>query len=493
MDDRLVRAIRRDPPGMDALEAVEGTAAITEAVPERYGLDARGDFDIADIDPSHVLALQQRLEEEPEAVLAEARALWDAELSEEQLKDALEKTRAYIERPELASDALESVQALETVVGMPEGFGFEGYDSARLPISPLETKFETAADAVGYATSFVGAKLANAFKPKPPFPQHSAAQPFVYDFPATPSTIGVLADFGNGLAHSRYIAKHLRATHLDHLLYLGDVYYCGTSKEFAQYVAPEIEPFLNGDLASGHKVNVLMLNSNHEMFSKGYSYLSYLKYRLAKGLPQVQQGSYFALRFGKAMQLIALDTDYEGNGRLRNVNQINWLRQRLAEGRANGAFTILATANEPYAYGGGNTTKLYDDLKAFLPAVDLWLWGNTHYCGLFDRTPTLPISSCLGHGGYPYKLSEYKLDKNPYMQPCPASPIFLEMRSRYYGTKLRSDVGNNGYAVMTLDPVNQRVQINYMDWMKRLRYSALIGKAADGRGALIKGEEDPTT
>jgi hypothetical protein len=487
MDQRLRQAIRRQE---DA--TVEETISGAAAQLNQYGLDPSGDFDIADIDASHVLALQQRLAEDPEGVLAEARTLWDSEISETELKDALEKTRAYIERPELGSGALESVQALEAAVGVPSGFGFDGYDPAMIPILPQDTKFETVADAAGYATSFIGAKLANALKPKPPFPVHTAAAPFVYDYQPTATTIGLLADFGNGLAHSRYIAKHLRATKLDHLLYLGDVYYCGTSRDYADYVAPEIEQFLNGDVVGGNKVNVLMLNSNHEMFSKGYSYFSYLKYRLAKGKPQVQQGSYFALRFGNAMQLIAIDTDYGGYGRFRDPNQTAWLRQRLAEGRANGAFNILVSANEPFAYGKNSTTKLYDDLKSFLPSVDLWLWGNTHYCGLFNRTATLPVSTCLGHGGYPYKLAEYRLDKNPYMEPCPASPLFLEMRPRYYGTKLRSDVGNNGYAIMTLDPANQQVRLDYMDWMKRRRYRALIGKSPDGRGVFINGEEDPT-
>ena len=142
-----------------------------------------------------------------------------------------------------------------------------------------------------------------------------------------------MADFGNGLAHSRFIAKHLRSTKLDHVLYLGDVYYCGTSKEFAKFVAPEMEPFLSGEVEGKSPVNVLMLNSNHEMYSKGYSYFSYMEYRLKKGKPQVQEGSYFALRFGDGIQLIGIDTDYDGGGRLRDPGQLEWLRARLAEGR----------------------------------------------------------------------------------------------------------------------------------------------------------------
>jgi hypothetical protein len=495
MDRNLVRAIRRDDAASEGeetaslLSATRGAQPVATDDAAKYGLDPTGDFDVADVEASHVLALQQRLAEDPEGMMAEARRMWDAELTEADLKDALEKTRAYVEQPELATDALRSFQALERAVNMPASFGFEGYPDAKIALKPMETKFETVADGLGYAAAWVAANLANALKPKPPFPRHSAARPFVYDYPAAPATVGVLADFGNGLAHSRFIAKHLRATKLDHLLYLGDVYYCGTSSEFASFVAPEIEPFLTGDVVGGKPVNVLMINSNHEMYSKGHSYFSYMRYRLAKGAPQVQEGSYFALRFGSAIQIIGIDTDYDGAGRLRDGGQVTWLRQRLAEGRARGALNILTSANEPYAYGKQDMTKLFEDLKSLLPSVDLWLWGNTHYCGLFDRTELLPVSTCLGHGGYPYKLSEYKLDKNPYLAPCPATPLFLETRPRYDGTELRPDLGNNGYAVLSLDPANRRVQIDYRDWMKRPRYRATIGMDPGGRGAIITGEE----
>lgn len=498
MDEKLLQAIQRD---TDTSEGNGGAGPALLGLTRGggggndggnpYGLDTTGDFDLADIESGHLLALQQRLTEEPDAVLAEARALWDADLTEPQLREALEKTRVFIEQPEAATDALRSLQAFERAVSLPGSFGFEGYPDTRIPLSPMETKFETVADAVGYAAAFVGAKMANAFKPKPPFPRHSAENPFVYDLPATVANVGVLADFGNGLAHSRYIAKHLRGTKLDHVLYLGDVYYCGTSSEFAKFVAPEMEQFLTGDVVGGKPVNVLMLNSNHEMFSKGYGYFSYMQYRLAKGKPQVQEGSYFALRFGDGVQLIGIDTDYDGNGRLRDAAQLEWLRARLAEGRARGMLNVLASANEPYAYSKAGTTKLFDDLKPYLPSVDLWLWGNTHYCGLFDSTQELPVATCLGHGGYPYKLSEYCLDKNLYLAPCPATPLFLETRSRYDGTNLRKDLGNNGYAVLTVDPSNRRVQLEYRDWMKRLRYRAVVGKGADGRGSVLEGQEFP--
>jgi hypothetical protein len=489
MDKRLKAALEREPVASLMSRGVEAESVTRSAPTSRFGLDRSGDFDIGDVTAEQVLALQQHLEEDPEAVLASARQLWDADLSAAELGEALEKTRRYIEQPAPAAAAFESVRAFERAAGMPANFGFEGYDPQRIPLAPMDTQFETVADGARYAATFVAAKVANAFKPKAPFPRHSATEPFVYDYQSAPTKLGVLADFGNGLAHSRYIAKHLRASRLDHLLYLGDVYYAGTSGEFERNVAPEMEQFLTGDIAGGKKVPVWMLNSNHEMFSKGYSYFSYLKYRLAQTAPQRQQGSYFALRFGQNFQIIAIDTDYFGNGRFTDAGQIAWLRQRLNEGRQGGAVNVLLSANEPFAYGSAATTTLFEDLKPYLPAVDLWLWGNTHYCGLFDKTAQLPISSCLGHGGYPYKLSEYQLHKNPYMAACPAIPLFLETRARYDGTGLRPELGNNGYAILTLEPAQSQLRLDYLDWMKRPRYTAILGRENGGRLTVLKGDE----
>lgn len=454
-----------------------------------YGLDATGDFDLASVDASHITAMQQQLAEDPQGVLDSARKFWDANLTESDLREALATTRAYIEQPDRGALALESLSALESAPTMPSGWSFEGYDPAKIPIFPNDKKFQTVADGAAYVANFIGARLANALKPKPPFLTHNSARTFVYNSEVLDATIGVFSDFGNGLSHSRYITKQLRNTSLDHLLYVGDVYYCGTSKEFKEYVAPEIEDFLTGNTPSGKKVNVMMLNSNHEMFSKGYSYFSYIKYRLQKGAPQCQEGSYFALRFGKVFQIIAIDTDYFGQYRLTDSAQIGWLKQRLAEGREVGAINILVTANEPYEYGKMETTALYDDLLPYSHLFDLWFWGNTHYCGLFDRTATLPVATCVGHGGYPYKLAEQKLDQNLYQAPCPATPLFLEARTRYHGTNLRPDLGNNGYVVMKLDSANQKIELDYMDWMKTRRYHAVLGRDATGKVGVLKGEE----
>jgi len=477
-----------DGPGDGAPTAGVGDGGTTGT--EDYGLDASADADIARVDPEHITSLEERLDEDPVSVLAQARQFWDAELTEVELRSALGRARTLLERPRTAVPLLAAFSAHTSAVDMPVDFGFEGYDPARLPILPMQEKFETVADAPMYALAFVAAQVGSSFKPKAPFRYHDTAKnrPFIYDMPVAKTKVALLADSGNGLSHARYITKHIRHLAPDHFLYLGDVYYAGTSAEYASFVAPEIE----GMLA---RTNVMMLSSNHEMFSKAYPYFSYLDHRLAKGAPQVQQGSYFCLRFGDAFQIIGVETDYFGHLKYKDARLRAWLAQILHEGRQRGCINVLLSANEPFKYGSRSFTRLYDDLKPFLPAVDLWFWGNTHYCGLFDATAELPVSSCIGHGGYPYRLSEYHLDKDIYTAPCPATPLFLEWKARYHGTRLRPEMGNNGFCMLHLDPgqgsSTRRIELEYIDWTKQRRYWAELGRAQDGRLAVLKGQEAP--
>ncbi|KYF76707.1 hypothetical protein BE18_39040 [Sorangium cellulosum] len=499
-----------------------------------YAFDASADADIGRVEPEHVAWLEERLRDDPDPILAEARSLWDARLTEGELRGALDRARALLEpsttaEPLLRAAAapvqafgmpdgdgllraaavpmqpdgllraaavpmqpdgvLRAAAASVRAVGMPDGFGFLGYDSTWLPILPMEEKFETVADGAMYALAFVASKAANSLKPKAPFRYHDASKErsFVYDMPVAKTSLALLADFGNGLPHSRYIAKHIRRLAPDHLLYLGDVYYAGTSAEFAAFVAPEFEDMLA-------RTNVMMLSSNHEMFSKAYPYFSYLDYRMGLGAPQVQQGSYFCLRFGDAFQIIGLETDYFGHMTYADARLRSWLSQILQDGRQRGCINVLLSANEPFQYGSMELTRMYEHLKPYLPAVDLWMWGNTHYCGLFDMTPELPVSSCIGHGGYPYRLSEYGLDKDLYAAPCPATPLFLESQSRYHGYKLRPEIGNNGFCMLHLDPgqgpSTRRLRLEYIDWRSRLRYRAELGRQQDGRVAVLHGAEE---
>src|SRR6185369_14821956 len=76
------------------------------------------------------------------------------------------------------------------------------------------------------------------------------------------------------------------------------------------------------------------------------------------------------------------------------------------DGRRRGAMNILLSPNEPYDIGKPQLAKLLsEDLAPLFPRglVDLWFWGNTHYCALYEWSAATPfIGSCIGHGGIPY-------------------------------------------------------------------------------------------
>src|SRR5262249_28007118 len=147
---------------------------------------------------------------------------------------------------------------------------------------------------------------------------------------------------------------------------------------------------------------------------------------------------------------------------------------------------ILLSGDQPYEYGKTSLTALLDkDLRHVAidrELVDLWFWGNTHYCALFDRGHGLPfVGSCIGHAGYPYSTMKPN-------QKAPAPVPFVETTARFpKWTKLRQDRGNNGYCVLTLLP-NGDIGLRYVDWMAHDRCLVKLPRAAGGRLGALQAE-----
>src|SRR5262249_43042647 len=150
-----------------------------------------------------------------------------------------------------------------------------------------------------------------------------------------------------------------------------------------------------------------------------------------------------------------------------------------------GLTNILLSGDEPFSYGKAGTTKVLEDLRGLVldrKLVDLWFWGNTHYCALFGSSTAFPfVGSCIGHGGFPYA----KLNAGG---PSVAPIAFLETGARFPDwTGVRQDRGANGYCRMTLHG-NGDITLMYVDWMKRDRCRARLTRAADGRLTLSSTE-----
>jgi len=190
-----------------------------------------------------------------------------------------------------------------------------------------------------------------------------------------------------------------------------------------------------------------------------------------------QEGSYFTLENDKFL-IAGIDSDYDKDHRFIDPELKKWLGKALKRGKDENKINILLSANSPYKYDSKKVRKLFSrDLKNILKKdlADLWFWGDTHYCGLFNRTEKFRfIGSCIGHGGFPYA----KVD----LPDEPPAPIeFLETEHRFFPYDLRKDRGNNGYCVMTLNP-EQTVGLRYMDWRGNKRHKTKISRlSSDGQ------------
>ena len=422
-----------------------------------------------------VAEIQQRFISQRSDTLEYFRQAVDEDLSASQLSKALEDMLLALENPYgaermlIASDTLES-----SAQRLPSDFSFPGIDLSRYPINPGRRKFEPLADLLQWIWFAGGPFVFGAVKA--PFRSHTKNKSrFRYKMPdpgaQTPIEIALFSDWGTGEYQSNYISKQLENERFPLAIHLGDVYYAGRKKEFRKYVNEPLQNVVK-------QTNLFFLNANHEMLRGAKWYYNYLDEKQQQH-PRVQQqeGSYFALESDR-FQIVGIDTDYHERSRLRDPELLGWLEDRLVDGRRSGRTNILLSSNHPYKYGEVALTPLLDsDLRDLVKRklVDLWFWGNTHYCALFNRSASTPfIGSCIGHGGFPY-------DGKCYGEPTPAPLEFLETTRRFPATTgLRQGRGNNGYCVMTLR-ADSNIVLRYLDWMSRLRAEANLSRDPAGR------------
>ena len=425
-------------------------------------------------------ALQAALRNEPSETLAFFRGAWDSEISAADLEAAIAamKTAAEIGGGVASEAALESVMAVQPEaawppstwwkgkVKLPDDFTFDGMTD-EIPIDPAEDRFETIRDADGWirhtAQAWLGVQTGTVRRAPFRWANDYPSQ-FIYKLDESSSPrIGLFADFGTGLYHSRYIARRLAAYKptLDCAIHLGDVYYRGSHEEFEERFDSILEPLTQ-------RSSLFALNANHEMYTGGFAYFDSMDARRQSngGASHPQEGSYFCLR-SEHYQIIGIDTAYHRHGRHPEGKLNTWLRERLVEGRSSDRANILLSGDQPFDFGDGKRTDLFDDLSGMVEdrLIDYWFWGNQHYCALYRANEEFPFfGGCLGHGGYPYDRKSWD-ELSPELRN---RTLFLEVEGRFPDdTGVRPDRGNNGFAVVQLE--EDRLTIELWDWRGRLR------------------------
>jgi predicted phosphodiesterase len=461
----LTPARRTEAPIDESLESVPAAPSAAELVPPEH----------PPLLPEQLHQLERLNQTDPEAVRSFfSSSMGGREISPQDARRILDELRQDLEQPGAAESDLEGLFSRDEPVPPPPGFTFDLYDPASIPINANRRDFQDN-DYTGYILSGgVNAALFHAgVLPLGAFRRHEDyASLFTYDLGINPGQdlkVALFADFANGYYTARYIAKRFEKNRYPYAIHLGDVYYAGRENEVKSYLEEPMRPVLP-------TTELFLLSGNHEMYSKGVHWLAYLD-RKRHPERQRQEGTYFRLLRDK-FQIIGIDTEWFGHLHFKEPWLKLWLQNALQEGRRQGRMNILLSSNEPYSYGKSETTQLHSELADVLDQnlVDLWFWGNTHYCALFTRNQKFPfVGSCIGHGGYPY----FRFQAGSSL---PVPTRFLEDGSRFGGGAWpdpRPDVGNNGFCELTLRS-DGKVQLTYIDWIGRTRHQAVLARGAGG-------------
>lgn len=414
--------------------------------------------------------LKKTLRNDPAKALANAPSVLGPAPSVERAVALLDEAERALSAPGETLRILSANSARGSHYDLPKPYRFPGYDlvGEEIPIKLDKKKFERKADWPAWVITAVAAWVFRLNHKKPPMPSHTLPQTdFRYKLvnDSGTATLALFSDWGTGYYYSQYIAKHIGTNlNVKQAIHLGDVYYTGRQCEFNKYFTPILEKYLL------KKMPFYALNANHEMDSHGIPYFAFLKYKHKKGqtgaiCEQPQEGSYFCL-WNEHYQVIGIDTAYCENGRHRQGWLQNWLRDQLCRGRDESKVNILLSQNEPYSEK--KSKLLRKDLARVAVderLVDLWFWGDEHYCALYGPSDDAPFfGSCIGHGGYPYSRKSCS-DMESQVAPL----IWGETAPRFpEDLRVRPGRGNNGFCYLKL--VKSQVELTFYDWRLAKRY-----------------------
>lgn len=307
-------------------------------------------------------------------------------------------------------------------------------------------------------------------RPMPPTP--GGPSPCVYRMPDD-AVIGLAGDWGTGTESAYRVGDLIEQTQpRPHVtIHLGDVYYSGTQKEYANV-------FLGEDDWPRGTERTFALNGNHEMYSGGSGYFD-------EALPALgQPTSFFALQ-NAHWRIVGVDTGYYAGifpllekllrGRIRLPDEnVRWLRQVVFADPADRRPVILLSHHQLFSAFEDGYQRMGRDLVPYLDRVLLWFWGHEHRFAGYNRAAVGGVPAvrarCIGHGGMPVEIKE---------QPKTVRNGLVFYDQRHAGILDKEPIGFCGYAVLRFD--GPRLAIEYVDEQKLPLLTERWEQQNDGR------------
>lgn len=244
--------------------------------------------------------------------------------------------------------------------------------------------------------------------------------------------MALFGDWGTGLYGAPRVSMAIALQKPDVSVHLGDVYYSGTPREYAERVMP-LWPYATINRAC---------NGNHDMYSGGQGYFDCIAHFQ-------QPSSCFAL-VNDQWLVLGLDSAYHDN-RI-DGEQVAWA-QRVRRKYPRHGLTLLSHHTGWTAFDTDSMLQASGLVLKLRP--DAWYWGHEHRCVFYNRHQDGPTyGRCVGHGGYPaQRLSIGALPQvAPHWHSFPPSGtartggIVFDMPS----SALDQRYGEHGFVMVTL-------------------------------------------
>ena len=278
---------------------------------------------------------------------------------------------------------------------------------------------------------------------------------------AGPTTVALLADWASSTAESINIAQ--LAGGQDYSIHMGDTYYVGNSKE----ISDNFNDTIGGPWPYGRHGSFALLG-NHEMYSSGKPFftelLPYMGALSSGREPQRQEAPFFCLE-NDHWRIIALDTGYDSLKGLLGLKpntglkiphkEMEWLTHIVQPAKDKRGIILLSHHQCFSAFERYEFQAMVPQLLPLLGRRDvLWFWGHEHRLSFYGYNPlgseTGCFSRCIGHGGMPVELGEFKLKGAQPTDKANRNLVFYDQRLR---TTIDTDIalGHNGYVILELN------------------------------------------